>query len=253
MITFIITTKGGPYLKQTIEDLRNHAKHTIEIIVGFDGVPVLNVKADRIEHATASIGQRAMLNRLAKLASYDLIAKVDDHCSFAPNFDDVLLHEFQEHMILAPAVYPLEARTWSINHHNRMAKFGFNTQMAVEHLPGDGESMCMQGSFFMLKKQHWFNWNVCDDSLGSWGHQGTELGIQAFLNNGICFITPNTFYAHLFKHSEADFEYKRDQAAIDKTHQLFIDRYRIKKIKPLIEKYNFPFDWTTENVDCVLK
>lgn len=236
MISFIITAKNEPYLQKTIDDLRENALHDIEVLAQED----------------TGKGQRATLNELAKRAKYPIVAKVDAHCSFAPDFDDHLLKAFKSDMILAPVCYPLDGKTWTLNHHNPHTGFAFNTQMAVEHVGGIGESMAMQGSFFMLTKKNWFDWNVCDESIGSWGHQGCELGTAAYKNGGRCYITDETFYGHVFRHTEDDFPYKRDLKEIDRTHARFIERFKNKDIAGLIEKFDYPCDWDRQKVESLV-
>ena len=223
MISILIASKKEPYLWDTINDIQDNAKTKPEILFFEDD----------------GRGQRASLNHLANQAKGDILIKVDAHCSFGDGFDKLLLEDFRDNRIIAPLLYPLDPKTWTVNHHNCMSSFGFNTQMAVEHMKGKGKSMCMQGSFFMISKKNWFKWNICDETLGSWGHQGTELGIKAYLNGGECYISDETYYGHVFRHEEKDFPYKRKKREIDNTHKLFIEKFKNKDIAPLIKEFNY--------------
>jgi hypothetical protein len=101
----------------------------------------------------------------------------------------------------------------------------------------------------LVKTDNYWAWRLCDTSLGSWGGQGVELGIKAFLNGGKCVTTKKTYYGHLFRTNEEDFPYKRQQAEIDKGHQAVLEKLKTKAIAPLIEKYNYPCDWTPDFVN----
>lgn len=232
MISILIATKNEPYLEKTIEDIREHAVTDIEILW----------KEDKGQ------GQRAILNELAGKAKHKYILKTDAHCSFGHGFDQIMLDNIEDDMVAAPLLFPLNAEQWEVSHHNRMDSFAFDTNLVMHHVQGKGETMCMQGSCFMTTQKNFFDWELCDESLGSWGHQGVELGIQTWGHGGKCVIVSKTFYGHLFRHSEKDFPYQRNQKEIDDTHNKFIQKFKTKDIGWLVKKFDYPLDWTKEIV-----
>lgn len=223
MISIIIPTKNEPHLWDTIHDVEEHSITKPEILWFEDD----------------GRGQRAICNHLADKAKGDIIVKIDAHCAFGPNFDQILLDHFEDDMVMAPLLYPLDAKTWTVSHHNPMGKFTFDENFVVNHAGKEtGETMCMQGSFFMVTKKNYFDWELCDESLGSWGHQGCEIGIQTWLHGGRCVTINDTYYGHLFRHEDEEFPYTRDHKEIDKTHDLFVKKFSSKDIGWLIKKFN---------------
>lgn len=235
-ISVLITSKNEPYLAQTIEDIKANAKGTIEILAEEDD----------------GRGQRAMLNKLAGQAKGKYLLKVDAHCSFGLGFDTIMLEDMDEATIMAPYLMPLDVEKWVVSHHNKMSSYVFDTNLVMHFAPNTddliNDTMCLQGSCFLVSRETFFKWDLCDETLGSWGHQGVELGIKAWNNGGRCVTTKKTYYGHLFRHTELDFPYKRSQEAIDETHNKFIKKFKTKDIGWLIERFGYPVDWTPEAV-----
>lgn len=231
MISFIIPTKNEPHLEKTIESLKENSYYTNEILVEED----------------TGLGQRGIINKLAKKAKHSIICKVDAHCVFGPDFDKLLLEDLDERSVIAPQVMPLDDVLWTVNHKNKMSNFAFNTDLIMEHLPPtEGmvtETMCMQGSFFMCYKDFYHEAQLCDESLGSWGSQAVELGIQTWYNNGKCLISKKTYYGHVFRHQPTDFPYQRNQQEIDKTYNKFISKYKDVDLGWLVKRFGYPLDW----------
>jgi glycosyltransferase involved in cell wall biosynthesis len=258
MISVLITAKNEPYLQQTIDDLFKNAETDIEVLVGLDGWKPNELHAPHLDkfmvlHEPESIGQRAMLNRLAECSTAKYILKVDAHCSFPKGFDRILLDDMEENYIMAPYLMPLDAEKWTPRMSPRHSMYYFDSNLVMQHGENNEEelvhTMCLQGSFFLMTRHNYFKWNVCEEALGSWGMQGTELGIKAFLNGGKCITNKKTYYAHLFREKAEDFPYERDMQAIRRTKDLFIQKYKTKKIAKLIKQFNYPGDWTKELVN----
>jgi glycosyltransferase involved in cell wall biosynthesis len=239
MITVIIPSKNEPYLQKTVEDLYQHAEGEIEVLVGHD-------EEDQI-------GQRAQMNKLASRANGKYIMKLDAHCSMGQGFDRIMLEDFTEDMIMAPYLLPLDAEKWQVKPQPRHSLYYFDTNLVMQHGENNdeliNETMCLQGSCFLMTTDNYWKWKICEEGLGSWGGQGSELGIKAFLNGGRCVTTKKTYYGHLFRQNELDFPYERDMDAIKRSQKNIILKYRHKNLIPLIEKWNFPCDWTKSFVN----
>lgn len=238
MISIIIPSKNEPYLDKTVEYIHKNAHGVVEVLVGDDG--------------KEGIGQRAMMNKLARQAKYPWIMKIDAHCSMGIGFDTIMLEDMRDNWIMAPLLMPLEAETWTINHHKKMSGYVFDSQLVMHHAPNTDqmlqETMCLQGSCFLMSTENYWKWNICDESLGSWGGQAAELGIKAYLNGGTCYTTKKTYYGHLFRVNEEDFPYKRQQAEIDAGHQAVLKTLKTPAICPLVAKYDYPMDWTDDGL-----
>lgn len=213
-LSILIPSKDEELLHKTIQDVLAHIEGDTEIIVGFDGwikdtYIYDNPKIDWvIRHH--GIGQRAMTNELAKISKAQYLMKIDAHCSFSQGFDVKLMAEMDDKTILSPMLLPLYPESWEINGKKQMLQFNFGKDFVMQHTEGDeGETMCLQGSAWMIERENYWKWNVCDESLGSWGGQAVELGIAAWLNGGRCKTTRSAYYGHVFRHKDEEFPYER--------------------------------------------
>lgn len=84
---------------------------------------------------------------------------------------------------------------------------------------GFTESMSLQGSFFMCTRDKYWELNLSDENLGSWGNQGIELACKTWLSGGRVLVNHNTWYAHLFRTQGGDFSFPYDQSGrgVEKT------------------------------------
>jgi len=57
---------------------------------------------------------------------------------------------------------------------------------------GYTETMSLQGSCFMLTRENYWKWNVCDEKAGSWGNQGLEVACATWLSGGRCLVNHKT-------------------------------------------------------------
>lgn len=239
LLSILIPSKNEPYLQRTIDDIIEHAEGAIQIISREDD----------------GVGQRALTNQLAHAAKGDYIMKLDAHCSMSQGFDVKMIEDMEDDMIMSPYLLNLDEHNWAVEQYPMSSAYGFDTNLVFQYnLEAEdktkliNETMCLQGSCWMVKAENYWDWNLCDEELGSWGHQGVELGIKAFLNGGRCVTNKNAYYGHLFRHSEADFPYKRDKEAIKITSNKFREKFLNQDIAPLIKKYGYPHDWSEEKV-----
>lgn len=124
------------------------------------------------------------------------------------------------------------------------------------------ESMSIQGSCFVVSREHYFKWNVCDESFGSWGSQGIEVACKAWLSGGKVVTNRHCWYAHLFRTQGGDFGFpfpiggKQIDHAKQTARDLFYNNAWDQQVRPLqwlIEKFNYPRDWTPEKVEQLIK
>ena len=233
-LSILIPSKNEPYLQKTIEDIKANVMGNTEVLSKED----------------LGIGQRMVTNVLAERAKGKYVMKVDAHCSFSKGFDVELLKIIDNRTILAPILMPLDGETWTINGKKQMSQFVFDTNFVMQHAEGEpGETMCLQGSAWMVSKENYWKWNLGDKTMPSWGGQAAELGIKAFLHGGWCMTTGKAYYGHVFRHVENDFPYDRGEHPGKSATELLAKRYKNKLIAPLIERFNYPADWTPEIVD----
>jgi hypothetical protein len=83
-------------------------------------------------------------------------------------------------------------------------------------------TMSLQGSFFMLTREKYWELNICDEAFGSWGSQGIEVACKTWLSGGQVMCVQTTWYAHMFRTQGGDFSfpYQQHQSKVNqaKTH-----------------------------------
>jgi hypothetical protein len=108
------------------------------------------------------------------------------------------------------------------------------------------ETMSLQGSCFMLTREKYWELNICDESIGSWGSQGIEVACKTWLSGGKVVVNHKTWYAHMFRTQGGDFSFPYDnpgskvQNAKKVVRELFYDNKWKGQIYPLswlIEKF----------------
>jgi ribosomal protein L40E len=122
---------------------------------------------------------------------------------------------------------------------------------------GFTESMSLQGSCFMCTKEKYWELNICDESLGSWGNQGIEVACKTWLSGGKVLCNHNTWYAHMFRTQGGDFSFPYPQHGqqVSRTKhsvkELFWNKKFDKQIYPvswLVEKFSPVPGWTKEDI-----
>lgn len=69
------------------------------------------------------------------------------------------------------------------------------------------ETMSLQGSFFMMTRDKYWELNICDEEAGNWGNQGIEVACKTWLTGGRVLCNHNTWYAHMFRTQGGDFSF----------------------------------------------
>lgn len=250
MISILIPARNEKYLQKTVQDIRDHAETDVEILVGLDGYKDNLEGADLVFRVEQSVGQRAMTNILASKANGDLLMKVDAHCSFSQGFDRAMLDDYEPDMILAPALMNLNAEIWEIRAKPVCSRYCFGTDMIFsydEELPGLLiETMCLQGSAWLVSREKFFELNLSGEEFGSWGQQGVELGCKAWLNNMRCMTTKKAYYGHMFR---TEFPYEQSKEQIDNAREKSRQFLSHPKFQWYIEKFGYPKDWTKDVVN----
>lgn len=120
------------------------------------------------------------------------------------------------------------------------------------------ETMSLQGSFFMVTREKYWELKLCDEEFGSWGSQGIEVACKTWLSGGRVICNHKTWYAHMFRTQGGDFSFpytqKQSQVEEAKSHarDLFFNNKWDKAIHPLswlIERFWPIPGWTQEDLD----
>lgn len=118
------------------------------------------------------------------------------------------------------------------------------------------ESMSLQGSFFMATRENYWEKELCDESWGSWGQQGSEVALKTWLSGGRVIINKRCWYAHLFRTQPGfSFPYpqsgKSQQKARDICNDIFKNNKWAKQTLPtswLVEKFWPVRGWSDEDL-----
>jgi group I intron endonuclease len=119
------------------------------------------------------------------------------------------------------------------------------------------DTMSLQGSFFMMTRDKYWELNVCDESFGSWGSQGIEVAMKTRLSGGKVIVNHNTWYAHLFRTQGGDFSfpykmsYQQQENAKSTAKDIFFNAKWDKQIYPLskvIEQFYPIPGWKNEEL-----
>lgn len=121
---------------------------------------------------------------------------------------------------------------------------------------GFTETMSIQGSFFMATRKKYFELNLSDESVGSWGNQGIEVACKTWLSGGRVLVNHNTWYAHLFRTQGGDFSFPYEHINnTDATKQrvwrhFFKGRFKqqIHPVSWLVEKFWPVPGWNNESL-----
>jgi len=117
------------------------------------------------------------------------------------------------------------------------------------------ETMSLQGSCFMLTRDKYFELNICDESLGSWGNQGIEVACKTWLTGGSVMVNQKTWFAHMFRTQGGDFGFpydnpgKRVQECKKKIRDTILDNKIPNQTRPLswlIERFWPVPGWSEE-------
>lgn len=243
-----------------------------------------------------ALGQRAATNQACKLSQAKYIIKTDAHCAFDKGFDRKLMENMQDNWTIVPTMRNLHVFDWVCKNGHRRYQgpsgpckdCGEETTRDIVWIPKtnpqsnsycfDAEphfqyfnefckrpeaqgdlppTMSLQGSFFMLTREKYWELNICDEVFGSWGSQGIEVACKTWLSGGEVHVCKKTWYAHLFRTQGGDFSFPYEQKGSQVDHakkyarELFFSNKWDKQTRPLswlVEKFWPVKGWTDEDL-----
>lgn len=289
-LSICIPARNEEWLQDTIDDIKRHSKADTKVLVALDNWenPPEVKNADVV--IRTKLGQRGATNALVELADTEYVAKCDAHCSFSDGFDVELLNRLDKDTVLVPALHNLHAYDWvcenghqhfqglypkceqcgSTNLHKEKVwqivskpskvSYYFDTRLHFQYLEEQStemepETMSIQGSFFSVAKETYQKLNLCDEEMGSWGQQGTEVACKMWLSGRRVLSTRSAFYGHQFRETEGfPYENKDEDIFFAQAYSrsLFLKNawpQQVRSIQWLIEKFGYPGDWTPEKVE----
>jgi glycosyltransferase involved in cell wall biosynthesis len=141
---------------------------------------------------------------------------------------------------------------WNAKTNPQSSAYRFNKNLQFKYFPelrgrqgreGLQETMSLQGSFFMCTRDNYWRLNLCDESWGSWGQQGTEVALKTWLSGGRVLCNMDTWYAHLFRTQKGfSFPYPHSGASQQRAREISQDVFLNNKW-PL---QKLPLSWLLE-------
>ncbi len=293
-LSILIPARHEESLQRTIDDVFQHIEGDTEVLVALDNWEnPPEIKVPRGTIITTAHGQRGATNRLAELSRAKFVMKLDAHCSMSQGFDVKMMEDMEEDVTMIPAVGNLHVYDWSCpqGHRRFQGKYEeceqcgsteltkipvwkiiskpirgsheFDTALHFQYATDEAEgllteSMSIQGSCFMVSREKYHELNICDESLPSWGSQGTEVACKTWLSGGRVLSTKKAYYGHQFRETEG-FPYPNPADEIfrarDTVQDLFYNNkwpLQIHSLYWLLEKFNFPQDWKNEEMKEIL-
>lgn len=122
---------------------------------------------------------------------------------------------------------------------------------------GCTKSMSLQGSFWMMTREKYFDLDVDDEIFGSWGSQGLIVSCKFWLSDGQVLVNHNTWYSHLFR-TQKDFGFpypqsgRQVQNAKKVARDLFFNNKWEKQVHPLswvLDKFKPINGWTDKEIE----
>lgn len=119
------------------------------------------------------------------------------------------------------------------------------------------ETMSLQGSCFMVTREKYWERQLCDEKLGSWGNQGIEVAVKTWLSGGRVLVNHKAWYAHMFRTQGGDFGFpwpnsdKETQKTKNNVKDLLWSNKWPKQVRPLswlVEKFWPVPGWTDEDL-----
>lgn len=238
-----------------------------------------------------SIGQRAAQNEAARISQAKYLLKTDAHCAFDKGFDVKMMQEMQDDWTMVPIMKNLHAFDWvcafcgfrqyqgpkpekcpecagvdfekdvvwfakpspnsTSYRFNRELHFKYFGQYKKRQAEDIADTMSLQGSCFMCTRDKYWELELCDESWGSWGQQGTEVALKTWLSGGRVVCNKKTWYAHMFR-TQKGFRWpypapgKSQQRARKISQDIFLnDKWpkAKRKLQWLIDKFAPVPDW----------
>lgn len=284
-LSVLVPARHEESLQRTIDDVLKNAQGDTEVLVALDNwenPPEIHVPKGQI--ITTSAGQRGATNALAKLSNAKYVMKLDAHCSMSPGFDVRMMEDMEDDVTMIPAVGNMHVYDWVCpqGHRHFQGKYEeceqcgskdlhkeviwriiskpirgsheFDTELHFQYANKEAEglvteSMSIQGSCFMATREKYFELNLCDEALGSWGSQGTEVACKTWLSGGKVLSTKKAFYGHQFRETEG-FPYHNpvDQIfrARSAVQEMFYNNewpQQVRSLYWLVKKFGLPQDW----------
>lgn len=215
MVSVIIPSYKDPLLNKTISSLLENAQGEIEIIAVLDGywpsTPLIEDPRVKALHLGKNRGMRRAINAGIAISKGEYILRTDEHCAFGKGYDVILTQNLEPNWIVTPRRFFLDPVKWEImdippvdfmklkivNVAEGVRKFS-----GVEAAGNDNEpiqeSMAMQGSCWIMRKDWWVKviGELQTEGYGPHYQDSHEMVFKTWQAGGKLMVNKNTWHAH---------------------------------------------------------
>lgn len=214
MLSIIIPSYKDPLLHKTIESLLTNAQGEIEIIAVLDGywpeIPFVEDERVKVLHLGKNRGMREAINAGVAIAQGEYIMRTDEHCAFGPGYDVILTRDLEPNWIVTPRRYFLDPVKWEVMPlppvdymKLKIVKAGNVQKFSGVEAPGNDnepiqESMAMQGSCWVMRKDWWEKviGELQTEGYGPHYQDSHEMVFKTWKAGGKLMVNKNTWHAH---------------------------------------------------------
>jgi len=258
MLSVIIPSRSPEFLQKTVEECLTKAKHDVEVVVVFDGIPPpSDLKSDPrvivLTHGelTKNKGMRESINYGVAQSHGDHLMKIDEHCMMDQDYEEKLYADCEDNWVCIPRRYRLAWESWSVLHDRRCPVdymfLAYPFQFAYDKASGlhgaewkerydarkdilIDDTMSWQGSCWFMSRKHW-DWlgPLETEKYGPFTQEAQEIGNKTWLGGGRLIVNKKTWYAHYHKGNRGkrygftNWMYKVHQDNMEKGREFCVD------------------------------
>lgn len=267
LVSVIIPCRDEPneHINKSIKSLLETAIGSIEIMIGYDSLlgGTSNRYFNLIQRSGSvalyslwptSVGQRVIVNYLAKEAKGKYLFRLDGHCAMSHGWDARLKSSCKGDTIVVSVFDGLNPDTWEpvgkdlafcILNPNLRKHFVRNWKPVSER-EVEEEMMTFTGTAWMIRKDYYWQLGGHDETLGGFGAIGAEWALKTWLTGGRVLLRTDVVCYHYFKRRT---EYEGDPVRIEAAFQ----RLRKQWIDGEDERITRPFEWLYMKFEKYLK
>lgn len=115
------------------------------------------------------------------------------------------------------------------------------------------DTMSLLGACWAIRRDGYFELNICDPLYGSWGQQGTEIACKSWLSGGRLVSNSHTWFAHFFRVGGLSFPYPgggMKERAMARCREMWLENKWDRQVRPLqwlIDHFSPIPDWSNEH------
>jgi hypothetical protein len=236
LVSICIPSRKERFLNETIKDVLSNATGEIEIFPIIDGYELPDedvIKDIRVKYIhlpdNGWMQKRQGINAAVSISQGKYVMSLDAHCMVSKGFDEILVRDCEDNMVMIPRRYKLDPLTWTTKNHldgslpvdyeywlyndyinNHFLKPHKWDARAIERKDiMIDDTLTMQASCWFMSRT-WFDKRGFMRVKGytGWGNEDVEICMETHINGGRVVVNKNCWYAHLYKGKDFGRMYK---------------------------------------------